>query len=341
MTRPRMSSLPLLQYCGQSQIVSATGGGGRNSAIGHAFHARCSGDEKAAEMALRLSDKERDTLDSLIPPTPITVNGAELHYAAAHKEQRVLMDESLQALNPDDEELAFLTGTVDLYWVVDASGQRTVYVADIKKSKYACPDGSASLQVVGYALAIASALSADYYYVGIWDATDGEWDWSECFDVWSSDHQLNVDRVLAAANNYGGEYNVGSHCHGCWGRSRCPQFLMPLELAEGMLEPFTRPEGLTSETALAAMLTAERVLETATRVKDLAKAYARDIDGLVDPAAGKVYAPVSCKGRANLDRSSLERDHPELVQSYTKYGSNYEQFKWLNINKKKPKAKEP
>jgi hypothetical protein len=180
-----------------------------------------------------------------------------------------------------------------------------------------------------------ATLSADYYYCGIWDATDGEWDWSECYDVWSEEHQRNVDRILAAAENYGGEFNLGNHCHGCYGQSRCPQFLLPMDLAETSLEPFTREGGLTNEKALEAFLLAQRVKETAEKVIELTKAYARQVDGLIDFSAGKVYAPVSCKGRASLDKKAIERDHPDIVERYTRFGSKYEQFKWLNIDKRK------
>lgn len=337
MSKPRMSALPLLQYCGKAQDISATGAGGRSSAIGTAFHALCSKAPDAEQLAARLSDKEREQLAELIPPKPILVGtsfdtSVELTYEEAHKEVRVLVREDLMPVM--SEEDAFLTGTVDLFWVFG----KTLYVADIKKTSFAAPDGPASLQVIGYAVALLSILESegleiDGYYTGIWDATEGQWEWSDYVDIWSNEHQLNCDRVLGAARNYGGEFNLGSHCRSCYGRTRCPQYLLPPDVAGEMLEQFKKEGGISPETALPALLAAQRAVDSGEEVIRLLKAYADQSGGIPDPSSGKVYAPITCKGRVTLDRARLESENPELVERYSRTGTSYQQFRWLKPKK--------
>ena len=331
-----MSSLPILQHCGQAQIMSARGAGSTNSAIGTAFHAVCAGAENAAELVARLSDEAQAELAALIAPQPVLIadgaNGKVLDYKDAQKEVAVgLTQEGSYAPNGSDESI--LDGTCDLYWVLEVGTKRIVYVADIKKSSYAAPDGARTLQAIGYAVAICSKEEADGYATGIWDATEGRWEWTPYVDAWSEEAEKNLDRVVAAARNYGGEFNVGTHCSSCYGRSHCPQYLLPCELAETSLAPFTEPGAITHENALEALLVAKRALDTAKRVEDLVKAYARSAGGLQDHARGKVWLPVRTKGKTSLDRRSLERDQPDLIEKYTIFGADYEQWKWCNAER--------
>jgi hypothetical protein len=340
-----MSSLPVLQHCGQAQIMSAREGGNANTEIGTAFHAVCAGSPNAPELVARLSDEQQGELMALIAPQPVKVGYLEgeggtelwLTYTQAHKEVPVGLTAE-GAYVPKDSPEAILDGTCDLYWVVQLNGKKVVYVADIKKSSYAAPDGARTLQAIGYAVAIASLEEADGYVTGIWDATEGRWEWTGYVDAWSEEAERNLDRVIAAAKNYGGEYIVGSHCSSCYGRPHCPQYLLPCELAETTLAPFTQPGAITHENALEALVMAKRALDTAKRVEDLVKAYARGEGGLVDAKRGKVWMPVRTRGRASLDRRALERDQPDIIERYTVFGADFEQFKWCNHNPAPPVA---
>lgn len=337
--KARMSSLPLLQHCGQAQIISSRGAGSTNSAIGTAFHAVCAGAENAAELVARLSDEAQAELRALIPPQPFLINDefepVTLEYKDAFKEVEVGLT-ARGGFVPKGSELAVVDGTCDLYWLLDLSafgGKRVVYVADIKKSSYAVPDGAKTLQAIGYAIAIAAKEQADGYATGIWDATEGRWDWTPYVDVWSEEAERNLDRVIGAAKNFGGEFNVGSHCASCHGRSHCPQYLLPPELAETSLAPFTQPGALTHENALEALVFAKRAQDIGKRVEDLVKAYARENGGLVDQERQKVWMPVRCKGKTSLDRRALERDQPEIIERYTVFGADYEQWKWCSAGR--------
>lgn len=321
MTIARFSRLPVLQFCGKSHELGESGlsAGSRASALGTAFHAKCSESAEYNGLRARLTSDEQAALDALIRPTPILVGDVELLYDEAHKEVKC-------ALRDADGAIA-CAGTADLYWVYEG----VLYCADIKKTKYTAADGPDSLQVVGYATALCMALGCDGYHAGIWDATDGEWSWGPYVDSYSARFQETYDTLVAAAKNLAGEYNVGPHCMQCYSRWKCPQFLLPLDMVGTSLEPFTAPGVLTHETAAAALIMAARAEETAEEVKRLVKSFAQSNGGEVrDDSTGKVWRGVSCKGRATLDRASLEKENPELVQRHTRFGAAYYQYRWVN-----------
>lgn len=333
-TLPRFSRLPVLQFCGQAQVLGEQGASSRAAAIGTAFHARChaihhpEAKPEADAHYTRLTDDERKMVDALIPPTAITVNGFDLEYETATKEHKC-------SLSFEGEVI--VEGTADLFWI----HENVAYVADIKRTSFTAPDGPASLQVIGYARAIHDEFGCDGYYPAIWDATSGEWQWGDYVDAWSAEADDHLGRIVAAARNHGGEYAVGGHCSGCYARQRCPAYLLPLELACTSLAPFTEPGAITNENALEALMNAKRAIDTAETVKELVEQFARDNDGVVDAERGKVWKPCTVKGRTSFDAKRLEADHPELAQQYTKFGSSFEQFKWVNVPKppKAPKVK--
>jgi hypothetical protein len=138
-----------------------------------------------------------------------------------------------------------------------------------------------------------------------------------------------LELVLACAANEGGEFNVGSHCRSCYARKLCPQYLMPLDLAETTLAPLTVPGALTHDTAAAALLAAQRAADTAERVIALVKQYARD-HGAIPDGEGKVWGPIQSKGRTGLNRVALEKAYPDIVREYTTVGAPYDTFRWVN-----------
>lgn len=327
--KARMSALPVLQYCGQSQRLGESLGAGRAAAIGTAFHAKCSNHPDTANIIARLSDEEIEDLDTLIKPTDVEIGNITLTYEMATKERPVAID-AMGCYVHYDDTAALVRGTPDFYWKVVENGRTTIYVADIKRSAYATPDGAASLQVIGYALALVSENHADGYCTGIWDATEGQWDWSDWVDVWSTRAERDWERVKASALNHGGEYSVGIHCKNCYGRKRCPQWLLPLDLVDTSLAPFTLEGALNGENALKALLLADRAEDTAKAVKDILKHYAREEGGIED-GKGKMWAPCKSKGRASFDSNGLERDHPELAQQYIKVGMPFETFRMVKV----------
>lgn len=305
-------------------------GGGRAAAIGTATHAVFSNAPNAAELLARLTPEEREEVAEMKRPTPVEVAGVTLAYEDFEHERALALDHDGAYRTNDDvtEDFLMLRGTADMVAHATLDGKRVAFVGDLKKTAYAATDGPYSLQLIGYAIAYASMIGADGYYTGIWDCTEGEWQWSEYVDLWSEQHEQNWHRVRASALNHGGEYSVGSHCSSCYGRKRCPQWLLPPELVGTSLGPLTAPEELTQEHANELLLLSKRAEDTVDAVKDILKHYARESGGIAD-GKGKVWAPVTSKGKTSLDRKALERDNPEIVQRYTVLGQPYQTFRWV------------
>lgn len=329
MAKARMSALPVLQYCGQAQILGESSGAGRMAALGTAFHAVCSSHPDKDALLARLSDRERAEVDELIKPAPFTWEGIELGYESACRERQIALDVNGLPCEYGSDE-AFVQGTADLQFFVDLKGKRTVIIVDIKKTSFAAPDGPLSLQLLGYAVAFARHFNADGYVTGIWDATSGEYSWSDWFDIWGEAASQHWERIVAAVKNHGGEYSLGTHCQGCYSRGKCPQYLLPLDMAETSLAALTTEDGLDDAKAVEALMLAERTIKTAEAVKERVKMYALENGKIVDEARGKVYRPIRIKGRATLDRKRFEAENPELAMRYTAYGSEYNQFRWVN-----------
>lgn len=324
--KARMSALPVLQYCGQTQILGESSGAGRAAAMGTAFHAICSNAVNKDELLTRLSDREREEVSQLVKPAPFEFDGVSLNYEAACRERSIALTKDGLVCDYGSDE-AFVQGTTDLEWLVSTPKRKTVIIGDIKKTAWAAPDGALSLQLLGYAVAFARHFGADGYVTGIWDATAGEWSWSDWFDVWGEAASDHWERIKAAVRNHGGEYSLGTHCQGCWSRGRCPQYLLPPDMAETSLAALTTEDGLDDEKAAAALMLAERAIKTAEAVKDRVKMYALENGGIV--SGGKVYKPIKCKGRTSLDTKRLEADNPELAMRYTKFGADYNTFRWV------------
>lgn len=322
----RFSRLPVLQYCGQAQRLGELGAGSRASAIGTAFHAKCSGSPEALALYARLTTDEKADVDKLIPPVSTAVNGIELNYTDMEQEVAV-------KFMAGDEVL--VQGTADMA----CHRERIAYVCDIKRSSFTVPDGPASLQVIGYAVSYAQANDCLGYVPGIYDATAGEWIWGEYVDLYSEQHEDNVGLIEAAARNDGGEYNVGTHCSQCYARTQCPQFLMPPDVAFTTLEPFSAPGLVNHDNAAELMVLCQRAIDTAEAVKGYIKEFVRE-NGPIRHN-GKIWKGVPTKGKASLDRVALEKDHPDLCQSYTKFGNPYDTFRWVNdpdiVKPKKPR----
>lgn len=319
-TPARFSSLPVLQYCGQALVLSSQGGGNRATAKGTANHARSAKGAEYTELHARLSPSEQAELAELFLPTTTVCNGIELDYANATKEAPA------QLRAPDGELVC--EGTADMYWVV---GDR-LYLADIKNSLHTVNDGPRSLQIVGYAIAICTTLSLNGWTAGVFGATEGEWRWGDYHDAWSLEHEAEYTRAVASARNHGGEYNMGSHCQQCYARQRCPQYLLPPDMAETSLAPFVEPGAITNENATALLLLAQRAADTAKTVRGLLEDHARANGGIED-GAGKVWKPLPMRGRTSFDSKAFAKDNPGAIERYTKFGADYETFKWVNVPK--------
>jgi hypothetical protein len=277
-------------------------------------------------MYTRLSNEERAEVDAMKTPATIFLSdGVVLDYESAEKEIPLGLTEVCGYV-PKGHPDAMTEGTADLAWIRG----RIAYVADIKRSEYTTADGPRSLQVKGYALAFCAKHAADVdgYATGIWAATEGLWSWDEttmldsdaCFEDWS--------RVRAAALHIDGDFSRGAHCRGCYGRERCPAYLVD---PKGANEAITRymSGDLDNGRALELLDFIERATATAKTAKEILRGYA-DARGGVPDGEGKVWKQVSVSGRVSFDSTTFEKEHPEIAQQYMRTGADSVQHRWVN-----------
>jgi GNAT superfamily N-acetyltransferase len=326
----RPSSLPIARFCARAPALNV--GAGRAAAMSSVWHARSAGhDWKDAYE--RLTQDERDDIDSWRLPSDIILENVCLTYADARKEVRcgLAMDGSFSIL-PE----ALTVGTCDFHWFVDG----VLYVADLKKSEFTEPDGPRSLQILCYALALTAMYEHEGHAVrgfvpGIWHATEATWEWGDFVDadLFSSARDEAWAAVRAAALHTEGDFSTGAHCRRCYSRGKCPAYLVPPEHANDGISKYLVAD-LDGARALELRRFLERVQTTIETAKERLEAYADANGGIVDAEAGKVWKASTVKGRARIDTKSLEADHPELVQKYVTQGAPHVQYRWVNHKEK-------
>lgn len=324
--------------------------------MGSAFHARCADPEgaEARERWNRLDSDEQDEVKKWIKPTDLVLeNGVVLSYETAHKELALGLAAN-GSYQPKGTPGNITEGTCDICWIVETPNgdkqlveghwiqpmMRIAYVPDIKRSEYTVADGPRSLQIVGYALAAAQKFGCDGYCPGIWAAKEGRWWWGDLY-LYGRDDDVISDhwqRVKAAALNLSDEPSYGNHCQGCYGRTSCPSWLLPPELAETSLAPFTK-EGMaiTPDKAASLVLMMKRCDDMATTLKKLLKAHVADGNRVID--GDKEWRAVAVSGRVSFDSGRFEKERPEMYQEYSRVGPPSEQYRWCNAEPKKKGGK--
>ena len=338
----RMSVLNMTGLCAQSGRLSQVGAA-RAAAQSTCFHAVCARDPRANDLMMRLTEDELAEIMTWRKPADVDLGeGIVLHYADAEKEFAVGLDKWGSYVEPDSED-AVTVGHPDFAWIVTIGGKKYAYVADIKRSEWTVSEGVNSLQVHAYALAVATKHDCDGYAVGLWAAVEGTWQWSSLVEIPGDEALKWARRIVAAATNTSDEYSMGPHCRNCYGRLRCPAWLVEPSAAKAELAPLAQGEtALSNDTALPMLLMWQRVMDTAGVAEKLLKAYAVRNGGITDPATGKVWRPSVCQGRESApvagvrllleEAEKLGASHIEVaaVAKLIKKGSPYEQFRWTN-----------
>ena len=267
----------------------------------------------------------------LLPRTEWARRMFDTTYDAAHKEVAVGLDCNGVYCDPDSPE-CISVGHLDFAWVVEVDGAKVAYVGDLKRTEWAATDGPRSVQLMAYLLAWASLHGCDQGAAGLWYLTDGEWHWGELIDlgVFSDEAAKLRELVVAAALNVEGDYAMGPHCNGCYGRLHCPAYLMPPEMAETTLAPFAEPGAvlqLSDEERGALALNIKRAEDTIDKAKESLKAASRQGARVV--AGDKQWKECQMPGRAGFDSKRLEAEQPEIAKAYRTVGKPYGQFKWV------------
>lgn len=317
----RMSSLPVVQFCSGAGVLGAKHGAGRAAVVSRAFHAMCAREDKAGDLYARLTDKEQAEVREWFEPETIHINGMTLEYSQAETELELMLDADLEAT--DDPTEAVTVGHADMVWI-DISGDGCAFVGDIKKSRYTA--SLDSLQLHAYGLAAARAAKVRFYMVGIWVAEEGFWRWGDLMDTDDLGYTAMEARILAAAVNTSGEFNRGGHCHDCYHRQHCSEWLIPVADPETALAPFTDPGALTPEKATEAIHLVKAAKDLIKVAEATLKAYADQIGG-IPLDEGFVWRGVSTKGRKHINQRKLEEEFPEAYKACMTTSNGYKAYR--------------
>lgn len=316
--KARCSALPVLQYCAKATAHDT--GSARAAAMGTAFHALCSGDSRASDLLDLLSPAEAEEVKSWKRPATVELqHHVQLRYEDAQVEVPMGADAEGNYCDINDER-AVLTGHADMYW----RDHDTIYLGDIKKTRWGVTEGTNSLQLHAYALILCAKHGSSFYKIGIWVAEEGEWIWGDMIDAQSMAAfrkwaviQAILDRETTD------EYSTGPHCRDCYSRLRCPAYMV-----EGKVPVINvPPEEVTNELALDAIATAQRLENMSNALKDFAQAWGKRNGGIRD-GNGKVYRPINMPGKETGNVKALKE--AGLLQ-YVKRGLSFEQWRWVKV----------
>lgn len=322
---PRISALPILQYCGRAAELDT--GSGRAAAMSTAAHAVFAGAPEARLLLDALTTKERAEVLEYKRPTPLEVFGCSLAYEDFRTEFSVALTDKCELPGLDDEP-AF-TGHPDMAAVVAIKGRKIAIIGDIKRRGiWTTTEGTDSLQLHGYGLAWALENDCDGWITAIWNAVDGGWTVREEV-VWlnSEDWQLVVNKMRSTLLP-GNGFATGPHCSGCWSRLRCPAHMVRLDGRD--VVPGTSLEELDNDKALEMLQTLKRNEDTNDALRKHLVAWADANDGIRD-GYGKVWRAVKTKGReSSLPPKRLREELGEVAEAYITRGADYYQHRWTN-----------
>lgn len=324
MTYVRPSSLGVAEFCPRSADLNEQSGISRAAIISTAWHAKLAGNDT---LVGELHPDERKEVATWGTPTDAqvqtwehghVVGGITLPYEEAEKELHVQVQE---------RNTLITEGTLDFAWVREVAGRRWAFVADLKRSTWAIPDGPDCLQLAAYGHAYAALRSCEGYTPGLWSGTDSEWTWGtpvdltspEALDLWLRLKRAsrNDHRLKAKADDK--RFVTGVHCGACYGRQRCPEY-------QAMAYDFQEVE-VTEATAADLLLRAKSMAELSERITENVKVFAERGGVVKDPTTGKVYLPVATKGRESLDKEALLKDYPDAAK-YWRRGKPGQMFGW-------------
>ena len=334
--KARMSALPILQFCGMAPKLDV--GAGRAAAMSTAFHAYCAGAEDVDELFAALSEKERSQIEGWKVPTTLTieVEGSveELEWEDAIKEHPCGFDGEGKAVDKDGPD-CLVGGTADAHWVVDLEDElpiRVLVLTDLKKSRWTTVDGVDSLQLHGYAQALAEKHGADFYVTTIWLLEEGKWLVGEPVELDGIGGWQWWSRIKAAAENAGTEYATGSHCSGCYQRLRCPAHMVESIDNGPPTIPGTNVEELDNDMALHLLQQLEEYKDTADALKEHLTEWASRNGGIRD-GKGKAWMPCMQKGReSGLGAKKLREVMGEEAEQYIRRGAPFSSMRWVKVS---------
>jgi hypothetical protein len=312
------------EFCPRATELSEQSGISRSAIISTAWHAKLAGNDT---LIGELHPEERKEVATWGTPTDAECytggdgrdSVVNLEYESAEKELHVQVFE---------RDVLITEGTLDFAWVRTVAGRKWAFVADLKRSTWAIPDGPDCLQLAAYGHAYANLRGCDGYTPGLWSGTDSEWSWGQPVDL-SSPESLDLwlrlkraarnDWRLKLVGSEGTRYVTGSHCSSCYGRMRCPEYAVMGWDGSNW--------DITTENAAGMAIRAKAMAELAERISDNVKAFSERGGVVKDHTTGKVFLPVQCKGRLGLDKEAVEKAGIDLSK-FQKRGKPYKSYDW-------------
>lgn len=329
----RISALPVLRYCTGSALVDKQVEELEFSRTlrGTVFHKYCETGEWPEEYKL-LSKQDQDEISEWkVPHSYIHGVLGELTYASAVKEYRVKFRHG-----PGEDE--YIPGTLDMFWIVEHNGRRYAVVVDIKSNIRAVSDGLDSLQLHGYGHALLHEFKElDGYTQGIYSASDGTWHLPGTPIVRDEWEQMEIESAICSAirQPFSG-YHIGTHCSGCWKRTRCPAFL--IETHEAPTFEKVIAGSATPEEARAALIMAERMKASLETIKGSLQDWVTQHGPIPSEDGKKSWRPHQMPGRMGIDKKKLAlaldmagMEESEIMTS----GSSFQVFSWKKAEARK------
>src|ERR1700752_1630574 len=336
----RISSLPTAEYCPKvdkiGQDVETT-----PSARSTIFPAYCDTGKWPAELRT-LPEADIEEISRWRVPIPFVYKQGNvthaLQYKEAYRETRVALDWDFEYVEIDpalpQAEIAtehpkvMIVGHLDMAW--DIPGSDLLIVCDIKSSIYAVKERTASPQLHGYGLAMATRLKRGRYLTSIWDASYGKYYVSsQAIEMNSFDAEDIKDRIRVAATERDGDYRTGTHCSGCWKRSHCPAHLV--DVPEGGFKAILSGEARAHEVR-EALVKLKQMGDLTNRVGEACKAWVSQHGPVRSEDGKKHYRCEMRDGKEGLDPAAVARAlGVENLDEYKRPGKPYQHFDWRKV----------
>jgi CRISPR/Cas system-associated exonuclease Cas4 (RecB family) len=270
-----------------------------------------------AERGAALHAEIADWLNEGKRPTSREVFALIEHLGSTLRAGRYRGEVPVELRDPETDELV-TRGTADAI----ASGKDLTVVLDFKSgAEERVEPVESNLQLHAYALGVALVQGSREYRTGLVFLREQaplvrvsraylphEW--------WSV-----LDRIKAAVKRPPVP-TVGTHCNDCYQRRRCPAWILPAHAGPSVLEPFTRPAGLTPQNAARALQIVTAMKDVVTIAEAHLRDYAREVGGIVE--GDRVWAP-QVRTRKTADVAALEQDG---LGAYVRQSEPYEVYRW-------------
>jgi hypothetical protein len=329
----RISALPTLQYCSGSALVDKqveelefT-----RTLRGTVFHHYCEKGEWPPEFA-QLPKKDQDEIRDWKVPYGVDVEGfGFLAYQDAEKEAEVSLRFGVGA----DEHIP---GHVDMHWLAFHQVTKKLYVIvnDIKSNARAVADGTESLQLHGYGMALCQKYDEVAGYLpGIYSASDGTWIFRrEPVDRDSMEYLELEDTFARVLRRPFSGYHIGTHCGGCFKRTRCPAYLIETHEAPTFARVISGQANAGE--AREALVMANRMKASLETIEQALKDWVVQHGPIPSEDGKKSWRPHDMPGRESLDKRKLfefVKQHGGDPEDFMSVGNRYQVFSWKKVGK--------